>query len=191
MIRPNTRLIYCLEQVYRRCRGCPYALAVALIRQFHPRVCFSGITIIDIKSETRFSDYFLEKATAALRLISKVDPRRFKIVTSQVHVVVNLSLSKTAEYSRLGRLCTVDISKWPFMDKQSWSVRDLACTIVHEATHGRFCARMIPYTQQTRTRIERACVIESMRFARKLGDDSFDWGAYFEVELARLNSQKS
>lgn len=174
------KFVYAVQYVRSYICNTIFIFGLKLRKRLLPPPTFYGIAILDIHSATKSTDFFLEQTKNALQLISETDPRRFKIVKCQIHTILNMKLPVSAVYYRFGRICCVDLSKWPFESRPEWSVKEYAGTIVHEATHGRFCQQMIPYTKKTRGRIETACNTESLRFVRKFGD-SFDWKGYFKI----------
>lgn len=182
MTGSRRKFIYIACYIWSCIRGIIFTFGLKLRKWLLPPPTFHGIAILDMHPATKSTDFFLEQTKKALQLISETDPRRFKIVTSQIRIIINDHLpSFSAFYHRRGRICDVDLSKLPFESRPEWSVKEYACTIIHEATHGRLFQQMIPYTKKTRSRIEKICVDESRRFAGKWEADSFDWESYFKI----------
>jgi len=114
------------------------------------------------------------------------DPRRFRRVQREAHVVVVRSLrDMSGGYKRLGRRIFLNFTHLQAAEEYGpnhayyeWFVAWWACTIVHEATHGALYSRYIPYTRETYLRIERMCHDEEARFAARLPPTPlFDYAA--------------
>ena len=102
---------------------------------------------------------------------------------TQIKVIVNVRIPVKASCHRNDRICAMDATKMPFDKHPEWCKKHHVCTLIHEATHGRFCQKRIPYTKATRLRMENACVAASIRFAKKWIDDPFDWNKYLIIEI--------
>jgi hypothetical protein len=126
------------------------------------------------------------------------------MVQREVDYVVNNMLISGGDYRRSERSCNIDYEKgYPAtvsMDSDPahrWYIARLACTIVHEATHGRIYSFGIPYNKKTRVRIERLCVLQARRFATHQLDPHYDftklvppfdaaqWEPYWNPKLQR------
>jgi hypothetical protein len=136
------------------------------IQRKHEIAQFDGIALVDPDD---YTPYFSKIITAALQLIKDTDQRRFHRVQRYIRSIVNctrpfgggafLSETKTCEFEfRIPR------SEHDVQFYTAW----YACALVHEATHGRLRSRGIGYTPENRTRIEKLCVTEEQRFAKRL-----------------------
>lgn len=122
-----------------------------------------GYSIVDFASDPAASDR-MRNVVEALDLLARVDPVRL---------------------SRFRRYCKrIAIAPTPGTDGQYWpraravaldrgfllraSVEEIALAIVHETAHARLAAVGIGYGEAIRPRVERACVGEERRFARRL-----------------------
>lgn len=157
------------------------------------RTTYRGIRLIDSNFDDSDDDLFLTKTQRALDLIHKRDPLRFNRVRREVKWVVNSELPTLGMYRRPGRVCYVDFGRWNFDEHPEWSLRDLASTIVHEATHGHLHSKYIAHTKAVRIRVERVCWRAEMRFLNHLNDrwadelkrdfDATPWIEYYELGL--------
>lgn len=136
-----------------------------------------GITVIDdgFDGTRHFVDpLFVEKTRAALDFIESTDPLRFKRVQRFIKVIAH-SNRALANYNHKLNSCSVGFAHFHFEDDAPYKIPWYACTLIHEATHGVFHSRKIPYTKRTREKIEYLCVLEEWRFAQRFLDDDFDW----------------
>jgi hypothetical protein len=121
---------------------------------------------------------FAVTVKAALDLIRKHDPRRFRMVLRHLRYIVNVEIVSGGQYNHALRCCKIDFGRIP-LDKaelySDWYLAWIACVIVHEATHGRLESRWFAYTPTTRVQIERICRAEERRFATRLYAAGYDF----------------
>jgi hypothetical protein len=175
-------IVYYLWQMLSGARELLFLVGLKL-RLRLGRVQSHNILIVDCNPSTSSSKVFYERTSEAIDLIRITDPPRYVFVQTQIKVIVNVRIPVKASYHRNGHICTVDATKMPFDKYPEWCKKYYACTLIHEATHGRFCQKRIPCTKANRLRVENACVAASIRFAKKWIDDSFDWNKYLISEI--------
>jgi hypothetical protein len=140
---------------------------------------------------------FAQATRAALEMIQRYDPRRFRVMEREVRLIVNQSLVSGASYDRSIRQCKIDFARYwvdadghlctdPKAEDYEWYLSRYASTLVHEATHGRLDSLHFAFTKNTRLRIERICVSEQRRFLAHLPQDRYD----FETMVSPFNPQK-
>jgi hypothetical protein len=117
---------------------------------------------------------FVEKTKAALDFIADTDPLRFKRVQRFIKIIAR-SNRGLASYNQKFNSCSVGFAHFHFEDDAPYKIPWYARTLIHEATHGVFHHRKIPYTKRTREKIEYFCVLEEWRFTQRFGDDGYDW----------------
>jgi hypothetical protein len=101
----------------------------------------------------------------AIDLIKSVDPRRFLRVQKEIRYIIIFDNMKTrASYNRATRTCSVSAETLLPDKVKKYLVEKYAATLVHEATHGSMYSRRVPYTSETKKRIERLCEQEAQRF---------------------------
>jgi hypothetical protein len=131
----------------------------------------NGIRIVDAWQDV--PKQFVSVIEPAVGLIQQNDPLRYARLRREIRMIVNQPCRTDAAYSRIRRFCAIDMEKFkPLFDKDyNAGIRYLACVLIHEATHGVLYTRGIIQTKQNYARVERLCVLEEERFARKLGDE--------------------
>jgi hypothetical protein len=108
----------------------------------------------------------LGRLEEALRLISTHDPYRYRrLLRDLSRIWVRLLPTARANYNRAARACQLDTR---FVLDQAAGIPEIACVIIHEATHARLEHRGIQYQEAQRHRIESACRRQELRFARRL-----------------------
>jgi hypothetical protein len=127
-------------------------------------------------------EQIVAKVEAALRLIMRVDGRRYTVLSQYVQAVVcTRGVVALGQYLRAARVCLVDTD----YIRRTIEPEQLAVVIVHEASHARLHRAGIRYGRNRESRIERICVREELRFARKIPDAK----KLVEWITARLNSE--
>src|SRR5436190_7752760 len=122
-----------------------------------------GIRIIDSYSKT--FPGFVEGINDALQLIAKADQRRIRRIRSEINNILNAPVLHGGDYSRFLKTCTIDLRCFHIdEDRETW-IFFLACTLVHEATHGYLFRRRILHCGRNFRRIEACCIKEEVRFA--------------------------
>lgn len=109
-----------------------------------------------------FAPVWFEKIRRALALIERTSPRIARRISRDVDSIL-VSQIVGPDYVRGVRAIRL---RGPAMLQRE--VRDVALTIIHEATHARIANRGISYAQGQQARHEHACVRAEARFARKL-----------------------
>jgi hypothetical protein len=128
------------------------------------QVTYKNIGLADVNRDKSDDGEFLSRTKEVLDLIERVDPRRFRRVQDQIRYIVNVELTSTGEYWRGNKLCPVDFGRLRLLKNPEWSLHFYAGLIVHEATHGMLYSKGIPYTRDSRERVERLCQLEAKRF---------------------------
>ena len=131
---------------------------------------------------------FEECAKAALDYLAKVDRRRFARVRQYVRAV--LRAPDSARYGgklllRIG-VCMVNFLALDYGRGPIRAVKVLACTLVHEATHGHIAAHSISYQGDAELKIERICIEEEVRLSRRFDDgEAVEWERSIREKLQR------
>jgi hypothetical protein len=126
---------------------------------------FDGIALVDW-AET---PHFTRIITAARKLIKETDPRRFRRVQRQIRFIVSCTRPfGGGAYFSDTKSCDFDFVVIRSDGDVEFYTPWYACALVHESTHGYLQSRGIPYTPENRTRIEKLCVAEEQRFAKRL-----------------------
>jgi hypothetical protein len=132
---------------------------------------FSFHEVIDGLTVSAFVDrkesaVILGNVREALALIRQYDAYRYRrVVTRLSRIVVNPSPNQ-GEYIRSLRRCILGKST-----VESGDIRNIALTIIHEATHAELFDRGIGYDAKIRIRVEDVCSGEELLFVRKLPDN--------------------
>jgi hypothetical protein len=139
---------------------------------------YAGIALVDDRIDKRDNDFAFVAATVeALRLIERVDPRRFRQVRRYLQCIVNRELLSGGQYNHRHHACFVDFARYqlgPGEPYREWRLAQYAALIVHEATHGRLDTAYFPYSRNTRAQAERICVAEERRFVARLRSEEYD-----------------
>lgn len=108
-------------------------------------------------------DSRVAKVTQALKVIAQYTPHRYR------HLVRHLRWILVLHGSRFQFLPAV----WGLTIESDWldraSETDVACVIIHEATHARLWRLGFRYEPESRERIERVCVRAEAELLRRLG----------------------
>jgi hypothetical protein len=112
----------------------------------------------------------LERLEAALSLIKVHAPRRYhRMLQDLSRIWVRLLPGSRGSFNRAARACQLDTR---FALDESVSIPEIACVIIHEATHARLASRGITYDEARRRRIELVCRRQELRFALCVPDTS-------------------
>ena len=130
---------------------------------------FDGIIIAEVGPNSISTKHFIGQTVGALQLIRDADAKRFRRVKREIRYILNAPLLSLAQYERVCRTCRVDFSRFDFDIDESTALVEYASTLVHEATHGYLHSRYVIRRRSDGDRIERLCIMEEMRFARRLG----------------------
>jgi hypothetical protein len=178
---------YFVDTGFTRLRNSPFWLLVLLLHCCRQVPRSHGIPLYNLSTKPGSDDLLFSCVTQSLELISQIDPRRFQRFRTEVKAILNTRLLTTARYQRLGRVCLIDLNAWEFAADPEFSIKSLACTLVHEATHGQIYSKLIPYRRQTRQQIEKLCTVEQLRFARRFEDPAYNWEKHFSIRLGQLD----
>ena len=118
---------------------------------------------------------FVSRTIVALDFIAETDPRRFRRVQRYIKAIIYGGKRSLATYHRHLPGCFVGFSNYHFEEDAAYKVPLYACSLVHEATHGIFYTRHIPYTKRSREIIEYYCTMEEWRFAQRFPPSEIDW----------------
>ena len=128
-----------------------------------PRVRAYGMTIYADADES-FQPLYIARVVRALALIHDTDPRWLRHVQRGLRRIVVTEFVGN-HYNPPLRMCVLSWRVNHFR-----RVEETALSLVHEATHGRIHDSGIPYSEDLRERIERACLRREAAFARRLPD---------------------
>jgi hypothetical protein len=133
------------------------------------------IVIAQLGPKENADPLFVSRTIAALDFIAETDPRRFRRVQRYIKAIIYGNKRSLATYHRHLPGCFVGFSNFNFEEDAPYKVPLYACVLVHEATHGIFYARHIPYTKRSREIIEFNCTMEEWRFAQRFPPSEIDW----------------
>lgn len=159
-----------------------YWLTMPVLRwmyRHHIRGKHKSILLVDWNNDPGDDDAFVRDTMRAVDLIESLDPRRFRILQREIRYIVNQELVSSGAYVRPLRACEVDFGRYHLDQEGDQYGRYFAhyiLTLVHEATHGRLESMGFPYTPALRVWLERMCVTEEQRFARRLKASYCDFG---------------
>ena len=120
----------------------------------------------------------MTRAEDALLLIKQHSPLDYARITRELERIwVSLSFHGLGEYNHSLRACLLDER---YVADPATSIEQIACTIVHEATHARLERYGIGYEEQRRARIEAICFRRELAFASGLPDS-----AQLQQDIAR------
>jgi hypothetical protein len=136
------------------------------LRSVDEAYCIRGIPIVDYDL---YTPYLRETFAAALDLIERKDPRRFRRVCDYLKGIVALPVNAVAGYLPQLQVCAVRFHPPRSKEELPKAAVWYGGILVHEATHGLIEARKIPYDDENRERIERLCFKEQHRFFKRLG----------------------
>ena len=130
---------------------------------------FDGIGLAHLRWRDDSQESFRKMMEEALRLVREYDPRRYSRIKRNIKWIVNRVTDGPmgAEYFYKVRTCNIEFTAIPDLAPQI-AAAFWAVILVHEATHGVFESRGIPYIAKNRVRIERLCTTEQNRFAAHL-----------------------
>ncbi len=146
---------------------------------------YEGIKICELVANPSSAEkeQHLDYIIQAIDLIKNHDARRFHRIQKRLQYIVNRICTGRGEYRHELRACIVDLTQFEFEVNEDHYLVQLACTLIHEATHGEIDAHNILYSKRNALRIERICDQEERRFLARIGNDvgndKFD-GAWWE-----------
>lgn len=154
-----------------------------------------------LSSQEEKEEEVFEKIDSALELIARFAPKKFRSLRKVVS-----SIYVTGGFWGIGRYQwkqkLVELNRGYVTDSKT-TRQDVACTLIHEAQHGRLHRLGFGYEDAVRTRIERICMTAERNFARKLpGNEAlaaqleeridFDWEPFLSDEaLWRADQEAS
>lgn len=123
-----------------------------------PRVKISSIGV-----DATEAGKFIEVLYITIRLLEAVDTRRLRRIERHIHTIVLSRHGSAGTYIRIGRICSLNVRKLCMVGSVDSQAVALAGLLVHEATHGVFHERRVPYCGHLKERVEAACVDEQIR----------------------------
>ncbi len=123
----------------------------------------TGIRIVALGDEEVDLSTAQEDVWEAIQLLKRKDKRRFQRVVAQVQTIILGPLVQWAFYLRNGKWCVLNPHSLAGVSDHHLRTATIAAALVHEATHGCFDQRGIPFTRGTQARIERICNAEECR----------------------------
>jgi len=104
----------------------------------------------------------LSEIIAALDLLQRSDPRRFRRVENYIKWVLLGNFKPLGFYSSVGQVC--GLRKMSRESSDLFALCGYASVLVHEGTHALLDALRFAPTKATKDRIERLCIREQSRF---------------------------
>jgi hypothetical protein len=131
---------------------------------------FEGLRLVDLNRPPEKIPHFRDILLSSLSLLKETDRNRFNRVSKYLCWIVRTTLSTRgrAEYHHSTRTCQIDFIPPSAEYDSEWLIGWYACTLIHEATHGKIQSLSIAYTPKLRVRIERLCVKEEQCFLLRL-----------------------
>src|SRR5438093_3362159 len=164
---------YRIHRLGRFPQHLPTSLRASFLIPVGPRIIPAevrfGIRISDPFPASRAE--FVAAVTEALELIRASDSLRFARVRREIRVILNCPGLTWAAYHRSHRICRIDLDVYPLVPDRRNGIIFLACSLIHEATHGHLHTRRIANRDRDYARIENICTEEEIRFGRKFGLD--------------------
>lgn len=112
----------------------------------------------------------LTRVEGALLLIKQHSPQDYARITHELERVwVHLLPYGLGEYNASLKACLLDER---YVADPATSIEQIACTIVHEATHARLERYGIGYREELRAKIEAICFRRELAFAVRLPDSA-------------------
>lgn len=142
----------------------------------------AGVTIADFTLDGREAHGdAIHKVAAAVRFLAAWDSRRASRVRRELRAIAfDFAPGARGRFRPGSRVCLLDID-----NIESRDPRETAATIVHEATHALLWRRGFRYDQNIRSRVERICRKEELRFVKQVP------GLHrFETELEAVTSHE-
>src|SRR4030095_828990 len=136
LTRLYLNVIYWSLAILRVAPLLPFSLMLKASRQNRPTARPFGFRCFDITSSKAETAAFFRGIADALTLIRDLDPVRFRTIEREVSMIANSDLAGLARYQRLGRVCLIDWGRIRQAANPDFSLKRLACTLIHDATHG-------------------------------------------------------
>jgi hypothetical protein len=141
-----------------------------------------GLTVAVFLERGEEREQAFDKVEEALKLISRHDPVRFSRLRKDVKriLVAGSDSYRRGYWVRRSATCVLTSR---YVGTPEIRSREVAGTIVHEATHARLERAGIRTTATSRDRVERLCVKAQLAFARRI-PDAGDLVTHYEETLA-------
>lgn len=142
-----------------------FRLAMYLHDLLCPRRRVAGVTLVDdCVDQHESGEEPLDRLESVWKLMRDIDPRRARLVQRHVDKIsIDLIPGLAGQWHHNLRRCRISLNvlmKYP--------LETTASIIVHEITHARLLACGIGYGQSLRSRVERACDREQIRFLNRV-----------------------
>lgn len=124
-----------------------------------------SVRITDVSGDTGM-DEFATTVADALELVKSKDVRRFGRIQDNLRFVIRMRKPAAARYLWIGRSCLINERRYPESPGPARVLR-LACTLVHESTHGYILRKRIPVSS-CKERHEDICTQEVRRFLKRV-----------------------
>lgn len=151
----------------------PGALLEMAALRIWPYQMQHGIAVMDVNPRTR--EQFGLVIAIALNLIRVNDPRCFARVQREIRAIMHIPSRNGGQYTRLTKVCTIDLRPFSLVSDQELRMQLVACTIVFLATGGYFCRHGVFPTRRNHPRLEHACYAETVRFGKRIGLENSPW----------------
>jgi len=143
--------------------------AIARRRSQHPTAFEKmGIRIVSLESEGVEVSSAREEVWMALSLLDQHTPMQVRRIARRIRIIFIGAIVNVGAYVHIGKICILNLRRIPKACSERDRVIAIAALLVHEATHGVFCDRGIPFLGGTATRIERICESEQTRVMERL-----------------------
>ena|SRR2546421_7469089 len=149
-----------------------------LLRSISPKRVSHGLPVWMPVSAARLRPRIYKRLDGALDLLSTYAPARYDRTVRSLKGFLVLGTGKATRgsYDPANGVCRLSET---FMTKVDTTPAAIACTVVHEATHGRLFELGIGYEEPIRHRVELLCIKAALLTAQRLPD------AADEVEQCR------
>lgn len=150
-------------------------LKLALSRDLHQ------IKVIDFQyAREGDSELFFNLVGSSLDLIREVTASRYNLIPKEIDFIVKVRREESfgARYFSWSKVCqfnVAEIDDSEIAEHFDYWVRYLSCLLIHEMTHGRLISHGIWTSEKNHSRIERLCVLEQIRFAKRLCERDCRW----------------
>lgn len=163
-VLPITRFLFWMECVLKFTQILPVWSLFWVTNPLRKKVYYESICITDL-SRSPDTDEFIKTITGSLDLVKCKDKKRFTRIRENIRHIVRMRMPSSARFLRVGRACLINDEKYPELPGPAMVLR-LACTLVHESTHGYLLTKKIPYST-CKARHEEICTQEVLRFIKK------------------------
>jgi hypothetical protein len=130
---------------------------------YHTRYDGLTLSVLDLHNDVNAQ---LTRVKEALGLLERHDPRRYERLKRDCNRIwITLLTAAVGRYNHGLKAILLDQR---YVSSSATSSSDIAATLVHELTHARLAACGIGYAEADRGRVERACYLQELAFARLL-----------------------